>query len=218
MSNSIDSPEPFKTPNQAPNTSGTFSLNDLVKAAKANADGKGTPPVESWNPQFCGEMDLVIRADGSWWHEGTRISREALVKLYATILRKDTDGRHYLVTPHEKIGIQVEKAAFTAVRVDVQGTGKQQSLFFTTNAGDVIEAGPQRPIHVDTDPETLEPSPCVRVRGRLDAYMRRPVFYELVEVACEIDAKLADGTMGKQLGVYSAGLFFPLGPINSHII
>ncbi len=192
---------------------GIFSLNDLVKAAKANSDGKGAPPVEQWNPDFCGEMDLVIRADGSWWHEGTRISRQSLVILYSTILRKDADGRHYLVTPVEKIGIQVEKAAFQAARVDIEGSGKGQSLFFTTNVGEVVEAGPERPIRVETDPETGEPAPFVRVRGRLEAFMRRPVFYELVDAATEIDTP-----EGKQLGVWSAGLFFPLGPVNFHLI
>jgi len=190
-----------------------FSLNDLVKAAQSNAEGKGTPPVEKWHPEFCGEMDLVIRADGSWWHEGTRISRSSLVSLYSTILRKDKDGRHYLVTPVEKIGIQVEKAAFLAARVDIEGIGKDQSLFFTTNVGEVIEAGPSRPIRIETDPETQEPSPFVLVRGRLEAFMRRPVFYELVDAATEIDVE-----DGKQLGVYSGGMFFPLGPVNSHLI
>ena len=194
-------------------TSAVFSLNDLVKAAKANSEGKDAPPVEKWNPDFCGEMDLVIRSDGSWWHEGTRISRDTLVMLYSTILRKDEDGRHYLVTPVEKIGIRVEKAAFLAARVDIEGTGKGQSLFFTTNVGEVVEAGPDRPIRVETDPETGEPSPFVLVRGRLEAFMRRPVFYELVEAATEIDTP-----DGKQLGVYSGGRFFPLGPAGSHLI
>lgn len=193
--------------------SSPFSLSDLAKAAKANAEGKGAPPVETWNPEFCGEMDLVIRADGSWWHEGTRISRDKLVKLFSTILRKDDDGRHYLVTPVEKIGIQVEKAAFIAARVDIKGAGQDQVIFFTTNVGDVIEAGTERPIRVETDPDSLEPAPFIKVRGGLEAYMRRPVFYELVDAASEIDV---DG--GKQLGVYSGGTFFPLGPVNAHLI
>lgn len=209
---SVESREMIDKLQKGQNT-GVFSLNDLVAAAKANADGKGAPPVEDWNPDFCGEMDLVIRADGSWWHEGTRISRDALVMLYSTILRKDADGRHYLVTPVEKIGIQVEKAAFQAARVDIEGEGRGQSVFFTTNVGEVIEAGPDRPIRVETDPETLEPSPFVLVRGRLEAFMRRPVFYELVEAATEIETP-----EGKQLGVYSAGMFFPLGPAGAHLI
>lgn len=199
--------------NSGTETAKGFSLNDLMKAAKANSEGKGAPPVESWNPDFCGEMDLVIRADGSWWHEGTRISRQSLVILYSTILRKDADGRHYLVTPVEKIGIRVEKAAFQASRVDIEGHGERQKIFFTTNVGEVIEAGPERPIRVETDPDTGEPSPFVLVRGRLEAFMRRPVFYELVDAATELDT--ADGP---QLGVYSGGMFFPLGPAGSHLI
>ncbi len=177
------------------------SLGALIKAVRDAEDG--AYPVEQWEPEYCGEMDMVIKRDGSWWHEGTRITRQPLIDLFAKVLRRDADGRYFLVTPVEKIEIQVERLPFLAVRVDQQGQGKNQRLFFTTNVGDVVEAGTENPVHVDTDPQTLEPTPMVRVRGRLDALIARPVFYELVEAA-----EIRDG----QLGVMAASTFFALGP------
>jgi len=170
-------------------------------------------PVEKWNPDYCGEMDMVIKADGSWWHEGARITRRGLVDLFASILRKDEDGETYLVTPVEKIKIEVERGHFVAVRVDVEGEGEDQRVFFTTNLDDVIEAGAENPIRVETDSKTLEPSPFVTVRGRLEASLNRPVFYELVENAIERDTP-----DGKQLGIWAGGQFFPLGPAGAHEI
>ena len=158
-----------------------FSLQDLMKALEATEDGQR--PVDKWTPEYCGEMDMVIKADGSWWHEGSRITRKGLIHLFASILRKDDDGRTYLVTPVEKIGITVERGHFIGVRVDIEGEGTVQRLFFTTNLDEVVEAGPDNPIRVETDPETLEPMPYFTVRGRLEAAMSRPVFYELVEHA-----------------------------------
>lgn len=196
----------------------SFSLSDLMKAL-ADTDGERRP-VEDWNPAHCGEMDMVIKADGTWWHEGTMITRKPLVELFASILRKDEDGRTYLVTPVEKIGIKVERGHFIAMRIDAQqpdedqgiSQNKSQRLFFTTNMGEVIEAGPEHPIRVDTDPLTLEPAPFVHVRGRLEAALSRPVFYELVNLAVE-----REGISAPQLGVYAGGMFFPLGPEGSHI-
>lgn len=188
-----------------------FSLQDLMKAIQDTESGER--PVEKWNPDYCGEMDMVIKADGSWWHEGSRITRKGLVNLFASILRKDEDGRTYLVTPVEKIGIQVERGHFIATRVDVEGEGENQRLFFTTNLDEVVEAGLNNPVRVQTDPNSLEPAPFVTVRGRLEAAMSRPVFYELVENAAEIET-----AEGKQLGIYAAGTFFPLGPVGAHEI
>lgn len=182
-----------------------FSLQDLMDALADTSDGER--PVERWNPDYCGEMDLVIKADGSWWHEGSRITRKGLVDLFASVLRKDEDGRTYLVTPVEKLGIQVERAPFIAIRVDAMGQDEKQRLFFKTNLDETVEAGPDNPIRVETDPETLEPDPYVLVRGRLEAVINRPVFYELVELAEE-----RDGT----LGVWAGGAFFPLGPEGAH--
>ncbi|NNC36346.1 MAG: DUF1285 domain-containing protein [Hyphomonadaceae bacterium] len=179
--------------------------------ARAQGAGENALPVETWNPEYCGEMDMVIRRDGSWWHEGTRITRAPLIKLFSSILRKDEDGHHYLVTPVEKIQITVECAAFQAIRVDVENSGNDQRLFFTTNMDEVVEAGPDRPLRVETDPKTLEPTPLIGVRGRLEAMLVRPVFYELVEHAVEVETP--DGI---QLGVYGGGEFFPLGPAGIH--
>jgi len=175
-------------------------MQSLLDAAREA--GEGLPPVEKWHPDYCGEMDMVIKRDGSWWHEGTRITRDRLVRLFSTILRKDDDGIHYLVTPVEQIAIKVEVAPFIATRVDIVGEGEDQSLVFTTNMDDLAEAGPEHPITVHIDPDTGEPTPLVRVRGRLDALMARPVFYELAEAAVE-----RDGVMG----VWSGGEFYPLG-------
>ncbi len=190
-----------------------FDLSEVIRAARSHAEGEGLRPVDKWNPPYCGEMDMVIKADGSWWHEGTRITRQPLIELFASILRKDEDGRTYLVTPVEKIGIQVERAHFIAVRVDKDGAGDDQTLYFTTDMGDVVKAGEDNPIRVETDPETLEPDPYVTVRGRLEAAMTRPVFYELVSYAVEHDT-----SDGAQLGVMSGGVFFPLGPAGAHDI
>lgn len=186
-----------------------FSLQDLMKAL-ADTEG-GQRPVEKWNPDYCGEMDMVIKADGSWWHEGSPLTRRGLIDLFASILRKDADGETYLVTPVEKIKIAVERAPFVAVRVDIEGEGKSQRIFFTTNLDDVVEAGPENPIRVETDPETLEPAPFVTIRGRLEAALKRSVFYELVEHAVERDTD-----EGKQLGIWASGTFFPLGPVGAH--
>ncbi|MCW5725018.1 MAG: DUF1285 domain-containing protein [Maricaulaceae bacterium] len=171
--------------------------------AAAEAAGDGLPPVEKWNPQHCGVMDIAIRRDGSWWHEGRRITRRRLVKLFSRILRKEDDGLHYLVTPVEKVAVKVECAPFIAVRVDRAGEGRAQQLVFTTNLDDLTIAGPDRPIRVETDPQTGEPAPFVRVRAALDALIARPAFYELVEMAEERDGVL---------GVWSSGVFFELGP------
>lgn len=182
-----------------------FSLQDLMDAL-ADTTG-GERPVERWNPDYCGEMDLIIKADGSWWHEGSRMTRRGMIDLFASVLRKDADGRTYLVTPVEKLGIQVERAHFLAIRVDATGEGEAQRLFFKTNLDETFEAGPDHPIRVETDPATLEPDPSVIVRGRLEASITRAVFYELVDLAVE-----NDGT----LGVWAGGAFFPLGPKGAH--
>lgn len=179
------------------------AMQSLLGAARSA--GKGLPPVERWHPEYCGEMDMVIRRDGSWWHEGTRIGRPALVRLFARILRKDEDGQTYLVTPVEKIRIGVEAGHFLAVRVDAVGEGHGQTLVFTTDHDEKIAAGPDHPLRIVFG-EDGEPEPYVLVRGRLEALLTRPVFYELANLAVEGRA----GHGRTCLGVWSGGMFFPL--------
>ena len=154
-----------------------FDLTSFMK----QVEGQRFPPVEKWNPDFCGDIDMRIAADGTWFYMGTPIGREKMVKLFASVLRKDEDGQTYLVTPVEKIGIKVDDAHFVAVRVDVAGNGQEQTLGFTTNVGDKVIAGPDHPIRVEVDPETGEPRPYIRIRGRLEALISRNVYYELIE-------------------------------------
>jgi uncharacterized protein len=164
---------------------------------------RGLPPVGTWNPAHCGAIDIRIARDGSWHHEGTPIARGELVRLFSTILRREADG-YYLVTPAEKMKITVDDAPFQAVLLRVEGEGRDQKLVFTTNVGDETTAGPDNPIRVEIDPRTQEPSPYVHVRAGLEARIARPVFYELAE--------LAEWRRDGMLGVWSNGVYFPLGP------
>ncbi len=185
------------------------SVEDTLKAILPDGKLSGRlPPVELWNPDRCGDIDMVIRADGSWWHEGTQIKRERLVKLFSRILRRDADGQTYLVTPYEKVIVHVEDAPFLAVRVDqTGGPGPDQVLTFQTNLGDVTLAGPDVPLRVETNARTGAPAPYVRVRGRLEAKITRAVFYELADLSVPSPHDPAT------LGVWSQGAFFPLGPV-----
>lgn len=180
------------------------SLEQLVASLKVLASAgpeQTSKPVESWNPSHCGEAGLEILRDGVWRHEGTRITRESLVRLFATILRKDADGETYLVTPVEKIKVRVEDAPFLAIRVDRSGLARDQCLVFTTNVGDVVTVDAEHPLRVVTDRVTGEPRPYVLVRGRLEARILRAPFLELAEWA-EFE--------GGRTGVWSGGVFFPI--------
>lgn len=182
-------------------TSAHTSLEGFLAGLRTLAGQEGRAlPVDRWNPPFCGEAGLEIRVDGSWWHEGARMTREPLVRLFAAILRKDDDGRHYLVTPAEKIVIAVEDAPFLGVRVDRLGEGAEAMIAVTTNLGDVVVIDPEHPLQV-TFSTTGEPRPYVRVRGRLEARLLRAPFYELAEWG-----EVRNGVYG----VVSGGAFFPL--------
>ena len=185
------------------------SVEETLRAIMTSGEeGRKLPPVNQWNPDHCGDIGMEIHADGSWWHEGRIIGREKLVRLFSTILRKDEDGETYLVTPYEKIIVQVEDAPFLAIRVDRAGEpGPEQVLAFTTNLGDVTLAGAEALLRVETAPETQEPAPYVKVRDRLEAKLTRPCFYELAEMAV---VNPADN--GETLGVWSQGQFFEIGP------
>jgi len=181
------------------------SADTLASAARAAAR-KGPPPVHLWNPPFCGDIDMEIRRNGTWFYLGTPIGRPALVKLFASILRKDGDA-YFLVTPVEKVGIRVEDAPFVAVDAEVEGEGRGQRITFTTNVEDVVTAGPEHPIRVVRDPATGEPSPYVRVRRNLEALIDRKTFYRL------IDRGVHEAHAGESwFGLWSDGAFFPVIP------
>jgi hypothetical protein len=171
----------------------TAGLEALI--ARAGRAGKGAAPVEKWNPPFCGDLDMEIRRDGTWFYLGTPIGRAALVQLFSSVLRKDEDGRTYLVTPVEKVGIRVEDAPFIAVEVDASLRGGEQVLTFRTNVGDVVEAGPKNPLRY------------LLVRGRLEALVSRAVTYELAALGEEVEI---DGE--GMFAVRSGGETFPIMP------
>ncbi len=184
--------------------SGGFPIG-LASLQREASAGRGLPPVDKWHPAHCGDIAIRIARDGTWYHEGSPIGRKELVRLFSTILRKDPDG-FVLVTPAEKMRIVVEDAPFLAVLLDVEGTGRAQKLSFTTNVGDVTEAGATNPIRVETDPETNEPAPYVHVRKGLEARIARAAFYQLADLSVP-----GDGEDAGYLGVWSGGQFFRLG-------
>ncbi|MDQ8758179.1 DUF1285 domain-containing protein [Sphingosinicella sp. LHD-64] len=159
------------------------------------AEQRRLPPVEKWNPAHCGHSQMRIARDGTWFHEGSPIGRPAMVRLFSTILRREPDGRFVLVTPAEKLDIDVEDAPFVAVEVTSEGEGRGRRLAFRLNTGDLVVAGPERPLRLDARPYLL-------VRAGLEALVARPVYYELAEIA------LAEA--GNRRGVWSDGAFFPM--------
>lgn len=177
--------------------------------ARAGKTGRGIPPVEKWNPDYCGELDMRIAKDGTWFYMGSPIGREALVNLFATVLRKDEDGKHYLVTPVEKIGITVEDAPFLAVELFASGSGREQKITVRTKQGDVVEAGPDHPLRFQRDDENDGLKPYILVRGRLEARFARPLLYELAELG---EARDIEGM--EMFGVWSNGEFYQIMPVS----
>ena len=162
---------------------------------------------QQWNPDFCGDIDLRIARDGSWFYQGTPITRPAMVRLFANVLRREGTN-YFLVTPVEKLGIKVDDAPFVAVSLAVQGQGREQLLRFVTNVGDEVELDATHPLHVRVDGQTQEPSPYIQVRDGLQALIQRHVFYQLLELAEEFDR---DGQ--PWLGLWSGGVFFSIGAL-----
>jgi uncharacterized protein len=156
-------------------------------------------PVERWNPPFCGAIDMRIAADGRWFYMGSPIGREPLVRLFASILRREPDGSHVLVTPVEKVGIVVEDAPFLAVEFDTAGVGADQSLSFRTNVGDVVTAGPAHPFRFALEPGTEGLKPYLLVRGGLEALATRALAQSLAGLAAEREGAA---------GIWSDGSFF----------
>lgn len=172
---------------------------ESIAASAGEASKGGIPPVESWNPPFCGDLDMRIARDGTWFYLGTPIGREGLVKLFSSIIRKDGD-QYFLVTPVEKVGITVEDAPFVAIDFDAAGEDVSQKLRFETHVGDRFVAGPEHPIRVSYD-ENGEPSPYVLVRRNLEALIDRKSFYRLVDLGVHHDG---------WFGIWSSGTFFPI--------
>lgn len=185
----------------------SIGLNSLIKAAEGAKPARGLPPVHLWDPPDCGDIDMRIAPDGSWFYMGTPIGRPAMVRLFSTILRRD-GARFVLVTPVEKVGIRVDDAPFLAVELEAEGVGREQALSFRTNVEDWTDAGPDHALRFTTNPATLEPRPYVHVRGGLEALIARSVFYELVA-----RAEPGSGAYAGTLGVWSRGLFFPIGAL-----
>ena len=183
------------------------AADNLAKAvAQATKGKRGPAPVHLWDPPFCGDLDIRIARDGMWWYLGTPIGRKELVNLFASVLKLE-DGRYYLVTPVEKIGITVDDAPFVAVDFEVAEAGPTQTITFETNVGEFSVAGPDNPIRVVRDPDTGEPSPYVHIRSGLEALIDRKSYYRLVEIGEHDDV---NGT--SWFGLRSGGAFFPIIP------
>lgn len=178
--------------------------------SRAGRNGRKLPPVEQWNPPFCGELDIRIARDGTWSYMGSPIGRRPLVELFASVLRRDEDGRYFLVTPVEKIGISVEDAPFLAVEMSCDGAGRDQVITLRTNLGDLVKVGKDHPLRFETEAQTGGLKPYVRVRGRLDALFTRALMYQLVD---RLDGP-ADGD-GERTGVWSCGQFFAVDDVFS---
>ncbi|HEX8582806.1 MAG TPA: DUF1285 domain-containing protein [Allosphingosinicella sp.] len=180
-----------------PDLSG-LSLADIARLLEEEK----LPPVDRWHPEHCGTSGMRIARDGTWFHEGSPIARQAMVRLFSTILRREPDGSFVLVTPVEKLDIEVEDAPFVAVELKSEGEGESRSLAFRLNTGDLVVAGPEHPLRFAAGVDG--PHPYVEVRGGLEALIARPVYYEL--------ANLALAERAEPAGLWSGGAFFPLEP------
>lgn len=179
---------------------------DGIATAAQKATKKGPAPVHLWNPPFCGDLDMRIARDGTWFYLGTPIGRKPLVKLFSSVIRRDGDD-YFLVTPVEKVGIKVDDAPFVAVDFTVENPGPDQSITFTTQVDDEATAGPKNPIRIERDPDTGEPSPYVLIRANLEALIDRKSFYRLVDIGVHEDFE------GQRwFGLHSGGVFFPVIP------
>ncbi|HET8612208.1 MAG TPA: DUF1285 domain-containing protein [Sphingomonas sp.] len=177
-----------------------LSLDTIAALA---AEGR-LPPVGQWNPPHCGDSGMRILADGRWLHEGRPIQRPALVRLFSTILRREADGSHVLVTPVEKLSIMVEDAPFLAVEMTSEGAGERRRLAFRTNVGDMVVAGRDHPLVIED--RGAGEQPYLRVRGGLDALIARPVYYELAHLALD-----EPPGPGGAIGLWSDTIFFAFG-------
>jgi len=175
--------------------------NPLQGLAEVRKAGPGLPPVHLWNPPFCGDIDMRIAGDGTWFYMNSPIGRKPLVKLFASVLRHDADGKFYLVTPVEKCGIRVDDAPFLAVRMTIAGRGRDQTIAFETNTDDEVTAGPAHPMRFAIEAGTGGLKPYVHVRANLEALVARALYYDLVAAGA-----VEEGWFG----VWSGGQFFPM--------
>jgi len=173
-------------------------LDELLRQANATS----AAPVDRWDPPYCGDIGLAIAGDGRWLYQGSVIGRPALVKLFARVLRRDADGRTYLVTPAEKVDVAVADAPFLAVEMQVSGEGREQALVFRTNVDDVVTCGAEHPLRFVVGDPGAGLKPYVHVRGRLEALVTRALVYDLVDLAVAGE--------GGGIGIWSGGAFFPL--------
>jgi hypothetical protein len=173
----------------------------LAEIARLAAEQK-LPPVDKWNPEHCGHSDMRIARDGTWFHQGSPIGRPAMVRLFSSILRREPDGRHVLVTPVEKLDIEVEDAPFIAVELKAKGKRDRSTLVFRLNTGDLVTAGPDHALRFAASNEG--PRPYLHVRGGLEALVARPVYYELAEIAL--------ANKSSPTGLWSQGSFFAMEP------
>ena len=172
-------------------------LKGLGEARKA----KAPPPVHLWNPPFCGDIDMRIAQDGTWFYMNSPMGRKPLVQLFASVLRHDADGKYYLVTPVEKVGIRVDDAPFTAVRMTLMGAGESQVIAFETNVDDAVTVDAAHPLRFAVEPGTDGLKPYVLVRAGLEALVSRALFYDLVAAGTVVD---------QWFGLWSSGQFFPM--------
>lgn len=179
----------------------TPSAESLIEAAR-QLNGRELPPIHLWTPAFCGDLDMRIARDGTWYYLGTPIARPEIVRLFSSILKREGD-KYFLITPVEKVGIVVDDVPFVAVDFDAAGEGERQVLLFETNVGDKVLAGPDHSIRVDRNLETGEPAPYLLVRGNLEALIDRKSFYRLAELGSHKD---------NWFGLWSDGAFFPMIP------
>jgi len=168
-------------------------------------DERRLPPVDRWNPAHCGHSGMRIARDGTWYHEGSPINRPAMIRLFSTVLRRESDGSHVLVTPVEKLENEVETTAFRAIAMHSEGEGQDRRIAFNLDSGDAVIAGPEHPLTLIQTEQRL--SPRIAVRHGLEAELSRPVYYEIAELA------LSEGA--DPPGLWSEGIFFPLAPVSA---
>jgi hypothetical protein len=180
-----------------------------LSAALGDAPRRGPPPVEAWNPPYCGPIDMRIAADGTWFHDGAPIRRPALVKLFASILRREPDGRFVLVTPVESVGIAVEDAPFVAVEMAVEGEGASRRIAFRTNVDDLVPLDAEHGLRFEKD-GSGGLRPYIHVRRGLWALCTRALTYDLVDLA---ETRTIDGAAW--LGIEAGGRFHPLAPADA---